>query len=281
MAAAVSMRDMINAGVHFGHMSRYWHPKMERYIFGMRNKIHIINLEHTLPMFNEAINLVSSIAARKGKVLFVGTKYAAANVVKTQAERCNMPYVNHRWLGGMLTNYKTIRQSVKRLKSLDTLFEREDFGDRSKKEILLLSRQREKLERSLGGIKEMNGLPDALFVIDINFEHIAISEARKLKIPVIAVVDTNSNPADIDYLIPGNDDSISAIDLYLSAAADTIISARGSNPLLAAEEKMLDEELVAATEEEAIADEGDEVEITSETDEFEVEQGDTEETDKQ
>ncbi len=275
MAAAVSMRDMINAGVHFGHMSRYWHPKMERYIFGMRNKIHIINLEHTLPMFNEAINLVSSIAARKGKVLFVGTKYAAANVVKTQAERCNMPYVNHRWLGGMLTNYKTIRQSVKRLKSLDTLFEREDFGGRSKKEILLLSRQREKLERSLGGIKEMNGLPDALFVIDINFEHIAISEARKLKIPVIAVVDTNSNPADIDYLIPGNDDSISAIDLYLSAAADTIISARGSSSILAAEEEMLEEEEIVATEEvveEAIADE--------EADELEAEQGDAEDTDK-
>jgi small subunit ribosomal protein S2 len=226
--AKVTMRDMLQAGVHFGHRTRFWNPKMKPYIFGARNDIHIINLEHTLPMFNDALNFLSSVAARKGKILFVGTKRAASEIVREEATRCGQFFVDKRWLGGMLTNYKTIRQSIKRLKELEAQSQDGTFDRLTKKEALLKRREMEKLEASIGGIKDMGGLPDALFVIDADHEHIAISEARKLGIPVVAVVDTNSNPDHIDYVIPGNDDAIRAIRLYLSAVADTVLDARQS-----------------------------------------------------
>lgn len=224
----VSMRDMLEAGVHFGHQTRYWDPKMAPYLFGARNKIHIINLEKTVPMFKDAMNFVSSLAARKGKILFVGTKWAAQNIVKEQADRCGMPYVNHRWLGGMLTNYKTIRKSIKRLKELETMFEGSSFAGLTKKETLMLEREKDKLERGIGGIKDMGGLPDALFIIDVGYENIAIAEAKKLGIPVIGIVDSNNCPDNVDYVIPGNDDAIRAITLYTSTAADTILEARAA-----------------------------------------------------
>ena len=220
--AKVTMRDMIQAGVHFGHQTRYWNPQMKTYIYGARNKIHIINLEHTLPKFNDAINFLSSVAAKKGKILFVGTKRAASEAVKEEALRCGQYFVNERWLGGMLTNYKTVRQSIKRLKDLETMAADGTFTKVTKKEALLLTRELAKLERSLGGIKDMGGLPDALFVIGADHEKIAITEANKLGIPVVAVVDTNASPAGVDYVIPGNDDAIRAIQLYLKAAADAI-----------------------------------------------------------
>ena len=222
------MRDMLQAGVHFGHRTRYWNPKMKPYIFGARNKIHIINLEHSLPMFNDALNYLSSVAARKGKILFVGTKRSASKIVKEEATRCEQFFVDKRWLGGMLTNYKTIRQSINRLKELEKQSEDGTFERLTKKEGLLLSREMTKLEASIGGIKNIGGLPDVLFVIDADHEHIAVAEARKLGIPVIAVVDSNSNPDGVDHIIPGNDDAISAIQLYLSSAADTIIEGRQS-----------------------------------------------------
>lgn len=230
----VSMRNMLEAGVHFGHQTRYWDPKMAPYLFGARNKIHIINLEQTVPMFNDAMNFVSNLAARKGKVLFVGTKLAAQNIIKEEATRCGMPYVNHRWLGGMLTNYKTIRKSIKRLKDLEIMFEGKTFAGLTKKETLMLEREKDKLERGIGGIKDMGGLPDALFIVDVGYEKIAIAEANKLGIPVIAVVDSNNSPDNIDYLIPGNDDAIRAISLYVGTAADTILEARAT--LTAADE---------------------------------------------
>ncbi len=222
----VTMRQMLEAGVHFGHQSRYWNPKMAPYIFGERNKIHIINLEKTLPLFIDATNFLGKLASNKGKILFVGTKRAAQDAVKEQAERVGMPYVNHRWLGGMLTNFKTVKQSVKRLKDLEAMAEDGSFARLSKKEALMLTREREKLERSLGGIKEMNGLPDALFIIDIGHEKIAIAEARKLGIPVVGIVDTNTNPDGVDYVIPGNDDAIRAIQLYTRGVADAIVDSR-------------------------------------------------------
>lgn len=226
--AKISMREMLEAGVHFGHQTRYWNPKMAPYIFGARNKIHIINLEETLPRYNDAMNFVGSLAAKKGKVLFVGTKWAAQDIVKEEAVRCGMPYVNHRWLGGMLTNYKTIRKSIKRLKELEAMSEADNFKGFTKKEILMLNREQEKLERSIGGIKDMGGLPDALFVLDVGYEKIAIREAKKLAIPVIGIVDTNNNPDNIDYLIPGNDDAIRAINLYVKGVADAILDARAT-----------------------------------------------------
>ncbi len=228
MTQQVSMRDMLQAGVHFGHQTRYWNPKMGKYIFGARNKIHIINLEKTLPMFNEAMSFIEQKAAGKNKILFVGTKRSAGKIVREQAERCGMPYVNHRWLGGMLTNYKTIRASIKRLRDLEAQAQDGTFEKLTKKEALMRTRDLEKLERSLGGIKDMGGLPDALFVVDVDHERIAISEANKLGIPVIGVVDTNSSPAGIDYIIPGNDDAIRAVQLYLAAAADAVVRARQS-----------------------------------------------------
>ncbi|MCV6614975.1 MAG: 30S ribosomal protein S2 [Cellvibrionaceae bacterium] len=219
----VSMRDMLQAGVHFGHQTRYWNPKMSEFIFGARNKIHIINLEHTVPAFNEVLAEMTKLGSAKKKVLFVGTKRAAAKVVKEQAERAGQPYVSHRWLGGMLTNYKTIRASIKRYRDLEAQSQDGTFEKLTKKEALMRTRMMEKLERSIGGIKDMGGLPDALFVIDVEHERIAIQEANKLGIPVYGVVDTNSNPDGIDYVIPGNDDAIRAIKLYATAAADAVL----------------------------------------------------------
>ena len=228
----VSMKDMLKAGVHFGHQTRYWNPKMKQFIFGARNKIHIINLEHTVPAMNEALAAAQSLAARNKKILFVGTKRAAGPVIKAQAERCGMPYVDHRWLGGMLTNYKTIRGSIKRLRDLEAQ-ETDGTLDRlTKKEALMRRRAKEKLERSIGGIKDMAGLPDALFVIDVDHERISITEANSLRIPVIGVVDTNSNPDGVDYPIPGNDDAMRAIELYASAIADACIAGRSTGNLV-------------------------------------------------
>ncbi|MFZ5602531.1 MAG: 30S ribosomal protein S2 [Pseudomonadota bacterium] len=232
--AQVTMRDMLKAGVHFGHQTRYWNPKMNQYIFGSRNKIHIINLEHTVPAFNDALNFVNKLTSRKNKVLFVGTKRAAAKIVEEQARRAGMPFVNHRWLGGMLTNWKTIRQSIRRLKELETQSTDGTFDKLTKKEALMRTREMQKLERSLGGIKDMGGLPDAIFVIDVDHERIAVTEANKLGIPVIGIVDTNSNPDGVDYVIPGNDDAIRAVQLYVTALADACIEgveyARTSGP---------------------------------------------------
>ncbi|MNZ71550.1 30S ribosomal protein S2 [compost metagenome] len=222
----VNMRDMLKAGVHFGHQTRYWNPKMGKYIFGARNKIHIVNLEKTLPMFNDALSFVERLAQGKNKILFVGTKRSAGKIVREEAARCGSPYVDHRWLGGMLTNYKTIRQSIKRLRELETQSQDGTFAKLTKKEALMRTRDLEKLDRSLGGIKDMGGLPDALFVIDVDHERIAITEANKLGIPVIGVVDTNSSPEGVDYVIPGNDDAIRAVQLYLASVADAVIRGR-------------------------------------------------------
>jgi small subunit ribosomal protein S2 len=219
----VSMRDMLSAGVHFGHQTRYWNPKMGKYIFGARNKIHIINLEHTVPAFNEALALIQQMASQKKKILFVGTKRAAQKTIKEEAIRAGQPFVSHRWLGGMLTNYKTIRASIRRLAELTAQSEDGTFAKLTKKEALMRSRDMEKLERSIGGIKNIAGLPDAMFVIDVDHERIAIQEANKLGIPVIGIVDTNSNPEGVDYVIPGNDDAIRAIKLYVSAVADACL----------------------------------------------------------
>ena len=224
----VSMRQMLEAGVHFGHQTRFWSPKMGPYIFGARNKIHIINLERTLPMFREALNFLGSVAADRRKILFVGTKRQAGKIVREEATRCNCPYVDHRWLGGMLTNFKTVKNSIARLVELDDMVSTGATMGLTKKETLMLERERAKLNRSLSGIREMKGLPDALFVIDVDHERIAVSEARKLGIPVVGVCDTNSSPEGIDYLIPGNDDAIRAIRLYLQGAADAIIEAKAA-----------------------------------------------------
>jgi len=232
---------MLSAGVHFGHQTRYWNPKMSKYIFGARNKIHIINLEHTVPAFNEALALVQQMASQKKKILFVGTKRAAQKTIKEQAERAGQPFVSHRWLGGMLTNYKTIRASIRRLSDLTIQSQDGTFTKLTKKEALMRSRDMEKLERSIGGIKNINGLPDALFIIDVDHERIAIQEANKLGIPVIGVVDTNSNPEGVDYVIPGNDDAIRAIKLYAAAVADACLE--GSRSVSAVPNK---DEYVAA-----------------------------------
>ncbi len=222
----VSMREMLQAGVHFGHQTRFWNPKMAPFIFGARNKIHIINLEKTVPAFNDSLDVIARLAANKNKIMFVGTKRAASKIVAEQASRCDMPYVSHRWLGGMLTNYKTIRQSIKRLRELEAQREDGTFDKLTKKEALMRTRDMEKLERSIGGIKNMGGLPDALFVIDVDHERIAVQEANKLGIPVIGVVDTNSDPSGVDYVIPGNDDAIRAIKLYASSVAEIILEAQ-------------------------------------------------------
>jgi small subunit ribosomal protein S2 len=220
------MRQMLEAGVHFGHQTRYWNPKMAPYIFGERGKIHIINLEKTLPLFNDAMNFISSLVANGGTILFVGTKRSAQSTVLENAVRCGMPYVNHRWLGGMLTNFKTVRQSIKRLKDLESMSTDGSFDRISKKEALMLTRELEKLERSLGGIKDMRGIPDAMFVVDVGYEKIAISEARKLGIPVVGVVDTNNSIEGIDYVIPGNDDAIRAVKLYVESAANAVTTGK-------------------------------------------------------
>ena len=237
----VSMREMLQAGVHFGHQTRFWNPKMAPYIFGARNKIHIINLEHTVPAFNDALAFVKKLAANKNKVLFVGTKRSASKIIKEQAARAGMPYVSHRWLGGMLTNYKTIRQSIKRLRELEAQSQDGTFTKLTKKEALMRSRDMEKLERSIGGIKDMAGLPDALFIIDVDHERIAIQEANKLGIPVIGVVDTNSNPDGVDYVIPGNDDAIRAVKLYASAMADAVLAGRSEGGFAVPQDDFVEE----------------------------------------
>jgi small subunit ribosomal protein S2 len=244
--AAVSMRQMLEAGVHFGHQTRYWNPKMAPFIFGARNKIHIIDLEQTLPLFNDAMNYLGQMTANKGTILFVGTKKSARKVVAEEATKCGMPYVNHRWLGGMMTNFKTIKKSIGRLKELEamkadgTLHQR--FG---KKEALGMERELEKLERSLGGIKDMKGVPDVIFVLDVGYEKNAISEALKLGIPVVGIVDSNNSPEKIDYIIPGNDDSIRAVKLYCESVAAAVLEAKTAYQGLSAKEDDFVEEAIA------------------------------------
>ncbi|MCP5425991.1 MAG: 30S ribosomal protein S2 [Gammaproteobacteria bacterium] len=226
--STVSMRQMLEAGVHFGHQTRYWNPRMAPYIFGARSKIHILNLEQTLPLYNDAMNFIGRLASKGGKVLFVGTKRPAREPTAAAALRCDMPYVSHRWLGGMLTNFKTVRQSIKRLKDLEVMAQDGSFERLGKKEVIMLKREMDKLERSLGGIKDMSGLPDALFVIDVGHEKIAIQEATKLRIPIVGVVDTNNSPDGIDYVIPGNDDAIRAITLYVDGVASAVMEGRSA-----------------------------------------------------
>ncbi|HUI99222.1 MAG TPA: 30S ribosomal protein S2 [Usitatibacter sp.] len=223
---SVTMRQMLEAGVHFGHQTRYWNPKMAPYIFGSRNKIHIINLEKSLPMYQEALKFVRQLTANKGTILFVGTKRQAREIVKEEAARAGAPYVDYRWLGGMLTNFKTVKQSIKRLKDMDQMVADGSLERLSKKEQLHFNREREKLERSLGGIKDMAAIPDALFVIDVGFHKIAVTEARTLGIPIVGVVDSNNSLDGIDYVIPGNDDSTRAIRLYARGVADAILEGR-------------------------------------------------------
>jgi small subunit ribosomal protein S2 len=226
---SVTMREMLEAGVHFGHQTRYWNPKMAPYIFGHRNKIHIVNLEKTLAMYQDALKFVRQLAANKGTVLFVGTKRQAREIVKEEAQRCGSPFVDYRWLGGMLTNYKTVKQSIKRLKDMEAMVQDGSMDKLPKKEALQYQREIIKLDRSLGGIKETNGLPDAMFVIDVGYQKGAVAEAKKLGIPVIAVVDTNHSPEGIDYVIPGNDDSSRAIRLYARGVADAVLEGRSDS----------------------------------------------------
>jgi len=245
---SVTMREMLEAGVHFGHQTRYWNPRMAPYIFGHRNKIHIINLEKTLALYQEALRFMRQLAANKGTVLFVGTKRQAREVVREEAMRCGMPYVDYRWLGGMLTNFKTVKQSIKRLKEMEQAKADGAFERMSKKEALGLQREMNKLERSLGGIKDMVSLPDALFVIDVGYQRGAVAEAAKLGIPLIGVVDTNHSPEAIDYVIPGNDDSGRAIRLYVRGAADAVLEGREHSV----------EEVVSATRDEFVEVEAEE-----------------------
>jgi small subunit ribosomal protein S2 len=246
--AAVSMRQMLEAGVHFGHQTRYWNPKMASYLFGSRNKIHIIDLEQTLPLFNDAINYLGQMTANKGTILFVGTKKSSRKVVAEEAKRCGMPYVNHRWLGGMLTNFKTIKKSISRLKELEAMKADGTLLQRfNKKEALNIERELEKLERSLGGIKDMRGVPDVIFVLDVGYEKNAICEAKKLGIPVVGIVDSNNSPDNVDYIIPGNDDSIRAVKLYCTAVADSVLEAKVARLDVSAEKDDFVEEAEAAT----------------------------------
>ena len=221
--ADITLEQLLKAGVHFGHQTKYWNPKMDQYLFGTRDKIHIINLEHTVEMIKPALKFIEGVAAKNNKILFVGTKRTATDIIKNEAERCSMPYVNQRWLGGMLTNYKTIRSSITRLENL--LRQKEDgtFSKITKKEGLKIQRDIDRLQKSIGGVTEMGGLPDALFIIDVNRESIAVSEASKMGIPIVGIVDSNSDPEGIDYVIPGNDDSIRSIALFTEAVADACI----------------------------------------------------------
>ena len=246
---SVTMRQMLEAGVHFGHQTRYWNPKMAEYIFGQRNKIHIVNLEKTLAMYQEALKFVRQLATNRGTILFVGTKRQARDIIAEEAQRCSMPYVDHRWLGGMLTNFKTVKASIKRLKDLETMAQDGTFDKMSKREALTLQREMDKLNRSLGGIKEMNALPDALFVIDVGYQKIAVTEAMKLGIPIVGVVDTNHSPDGIAYVIPGNDDSSRAIRLYARGIADAILEGRSQ----VIQEIVQTEEFVEVSGEEAAA----------------------------
>lgn len=242
---SVTMRQMLEAGVHFGHQTRYWNPKMESFIFGERNKIHIINLEKTLPLFEEASKFLKNLAANKGRILFVGTKRQAREIVKEEAERAGCPYVNHRWLGGMLTNFKTVKQSIKRLNEYETMISDGSLDKLKKREALTVRRDHEKLVRSIGGIKEMTSLPDAIFVIDVGFESGAVEEATKLGIPVVGIVDSNNSIENISYVIPGNDDSSRAIRLYSRGMADAVLA--GKNQAITELAKSVSEE---TTEEE-------------------------------
>ena len=223
---AVTMRQMLEAGVHFGHQTRYWNPKMAEFIFGQRNKIHIVNLEKTMQLYQDAMNYVRQLAANKGTILFVGTKRQARDIISEEAHRCSMPYVDSRWLGGMLTNFKTVKASIKRLKDLEQMHTDGTFEKMNKREALTLQRELDKLNKSLGGIKDLNGLPDALFVIDVGYHKIAVTEAQKLGIPIVAVVDTNHSPDGIAHVIPGNDDSSRAIRLYARGAADAVLEGK-------------------------------------------------------
>ena len=225
---SVTMRQMLEAGVHFGHQTRYWNPKMAEYIFGQRNKIHIVNLEKTLAMYNEAMKFVRQLAANRGTILFVGTKRQAREIIAEEARRAGMPYVDNRWLGGMLSNFKTVKQSIKRLKDLETMAEDGTFERMTKREALSHRRELDKLQKSLGGIKDMNALPDAVFIIDVGYHKIAVTEAKKLGIPIVAVVDTNHNPDPVAWVIPGNDDSSRAIRLYARGVADAVLEGRSS-----------------------------------------------------
>ena len=245
---SVTMRQMLEAGVHFGHQTRYWNPKMAPYIFGHRTKIHIINLEKTLALYQDGLKFARQLAANRGTLLFVGTKRQARDIVREEAQRCSMPYVDHRWLGGMLTNFKTVKQSIKRLKDMEQMAQDGTFERISKKEGLGLQREMQKLHRSLGGIKELSGLPDALFVIDVGYHKGAIAEAVKLGVPVIAVVDTNHSPEGIDYVVPGNDDSSRAIRLYARGVADAVLEGRSQSL----------EEVVAASRDEFVEVDEDE-----------------------
>ncbi|QIZ77395.1 30S ribosomal protein S2 [Ferrimonas lipolytica] len=240
--ATVSMRDMLKAGVHFGHQTRYWNPKMKPFIFGARNKVHIINLEHTVPMMNEALAFIQNIASKNGKVLFVGTKRAAGPAIKEAAQSCDQYFVDNRWLGGMLTNWKTVRQSIKRLKDLESQSQDGTFEKLTKKEALMRTREMAKLDKSLGGIKDMGGLPDVMFVIGADHEHIAIKEANNLGIPVVAIVDTNTNPDGVNYIVPGNDDAIRAIQLYTGAVAQTVRDGRNQDVVVQAEDGFVEAE---------------------------------------
>ena len=233
----VTMRQMLEAGVHFGHQTRYWNPRMAPYIFGARGKIHIINLEKTLPLFTDATNFVSGLAQKRGTILFVGTKRSARDAIKDEAVRCGMPYISQRWLGGMLTNFRTVKQSVSRLKEIETMATDGSFDKLVKHEVMGLLREKDKLDKSLGGIKNMSALPDALFVVDIGHENIAVLEAKKLGIPVVAVVDTNYDPSLVDYAIPGNDDAIRAVQLYTRAIADAVLEGKAAAPITAASAK--------------------------------------------
>ena len=228
------MKEMLSAGVHFGHKKAFWNPKMNEYIFGINHGVHIINLEKTVPLFQDAVNFIGKTVANGGKVMFVGTKRQAQDIIEAEATRCGMPFVSHRWLGGMLTNYKTVKQSIRRLAQLEKMNEDGSFASLTKKEALTNIRTIGKLDKVLGGIKEMGGIPDAIVVIDSNKEHIAIQEAKKLGIKVIAIVDTNSNPEDIDYIIPGNDDAVKAITFYMKKFADAIVDAQGLDKALEA-----------------------------------------------
>jgi small subunit ribosomal protein S2 len=234
------MRDMLQAGVHFGHQTRFWNPKMSQYIFGSRNKVHVINLEHTVPAFNEALDIIRIEATKGNQILFVGTKRAAQKIIKEQAERSGMPYVSHRWLGGMLTNYKTIRASIRRFRDLEAQESDGTFDLLNKKEVLTRTRMKEKLENSIGGIKDMNGLPDMLFVVDVDHERIAINEANKLGIPVVGIVDSNSDPDGVDYIIPGNDDSIRAIKLYAASIADSVLEGKAKASSLTSKDEFVE-----------------------------------------
>ena len=220
---SVTMRQMLEAGVHFGHQTRFWNPRMAPYIFGQRNKIHIVNLEKTMVKYNEAIDFVRKLAANRGNIMFVSTKRQAREIIAEEAQRAGMPFVDERWLGGMLTNFKTVKQSIKRLKDVEAMMEDGSIERLSKRETLTVSRELEKLRKSIGGIKDMGGLPDALFIIDVGYHKIAITEAKKLGIPVVAVVDTNHSPDGVDYVIPGNDDSSRAIRLYARGMADAVL----------------------------------------------------------